>query len=147
MSWLAPWLMAVPDIGSGGTLIAVLSNHLNPACDLWPNVFRCASVSKNHVLRISDYYESLMSSRFCHLLSDIASHCLIYSANIVNIVHIVNFITIVKFDNIFNIVNIGSQEITSDIKRSLNIPSKCELPKLWRFAKMSHVKCANLSHL
>ena len=69
------------------------SNHLNPACDLWPNVFRCASVSKNHVLRISDYYESLMSSRFCHLLSDIASHCLIYSANIV---HIVNFVNIVN---------------------------------------------------
>ena len=34
-----------------------------------------------------------MSSRFCHLLSDIASHCLIYSANIV---HIVNFVNIVN---------------------------------------------------
>ena len=32
-------------IGSGGTLIAVLSNHLNPACDLWPNVFRCANIT------------------------------------------------------------------------------------------------------
>ena len=45
LSWLVPLLMAVSDIGSGGTLIAVLSNHLNPACDLWPNVFRCANIT------------------------------------------------------------------------------------------------------
>ena len=55
-----------------------------------------------------------MLARFCHLLSIIASDCLI-TVNRANISNIVNIV------NIVSIVNMGSQEIWRDLKRSQGI--------------------------